>query len=120
MFDPYAPLPERWKLFWHHYLRVTEGGQFQNGWIGYKSADTPQALRSDKRGTISATLPTRLLVLVGDRRAKHGNKQPFACHGLSSSRAAAHIPTFLSKRISSTRSPALKTAMVSSMSSACF
>jgi hypothetical protein len=48
VFDPYAPLPERWKLFWHHYLRVNEGGQFQNGWIGYKSAETPQALRSAK------------------------------------------------------------------------
>src|ERR1700704_2975050 len=38
---------------------------------------------------------------------------------LSSSRAAAHIPTFLSKRTSSIRSPDLNTAMVSSMSIAC-
>jgi len=38
----------------------------------------------------------------------------------SSSRAAAHIPTFLSKRTSSARSPDLNTAMVSSMSLACF
>ena len=21
VYDPYAPQPERWKLFWHHYLR---------------------------------------------------------------------------------------------------
>ena len=37
-----------------------------------------------------------------------------------SSRAAAHIPTFLSNRTSSARSPDLNTAMVSSRSSACF
>ena len=42
------------------------------------------------------------------------------CHGLSSSREAAHIPTFLSKRISSFRSADLNPAIVSSMSIACF
>ena len=41
-------------------------------------------------------------------------------HRLSSIRAAAHIPTFLSKRASSTRSANFNTAMVSSMSIACF
>jgi len=46
VYDPNAPQQERWKLFWHHYLRVNEDGQFQNGWIGYKSAPTPEALRS--------------------------------------------------------------------------
>jgi hypothetical protein len=48
VYDPYATREERWKLFWHHYLRVNEDGQFQNGWIGFKSAATPQALRSAK------------------------------------------------------------------------
>lgn len=48
VYDPYAPQQERWKLFWHHYLRLNEDGQFQNGWIGYKSAATPQALRPAK------------------------------------------------------------------------
>jgi hypothetical protein len=43
-----------------------------------------------------------------------------SCHSFSSSRAAAHIPTFLSKRINSIRSAGLNTAMVSSMSTACF
>ena len=47
-------------------------------------------------------------------------KHVFMCHCLSSSRAAAHIPTFLSKRTSSARSPDLNTAIVSSMSVACF
>jgi len=46
VYDRYAPPEERWKLFWHHYLRVNEDGEFQNGWIGYKSAASPQALRS--------------------------------------------------------------------------
>ena len=46
VYDPYGSLQERWKLFWHHYLRMTEDGEFQNGWIGYKSAATPEALRS--------------------------------------------------------------------------
>ena len=39
---------------------------------------------------------------------------------LSSSLAAAHIPTFLSKRTNSLRSLDLNTAIVSSISSACF
>jgi hypothetical protein len=48
VYDPYATVNERWKLFWHHYLRVNEEGEFQNGWIGYKSAATPQALVAAK------------------------------------------------------------------------
>ncbi len=48
VYDPYAVVNERWKLFWHHYLRVNEEGEFQNGWIGYKSAATPQALTAAK------------------------------------------------------------------------
>lgn len=46
VFDPSAPEEERWRLFWHHYLQVNGDGQFQNGWIGYKNAATPQGLRS--------------------------------------------------------------------------
>jgi hypothetical protein len=46
VFDPYAPAPERWKLFWHHYLDVNEQGHFQHSWIAYKAAPTPEALRS--------------------------------------------------------------------------
>jgi hypothetical protein len=46
VYDPYGPPKERWKLFWHHYLRANEDGEFQNGWIGYKSAATPQELRA--------------------------------------------------------------------------
>jgi hypothetical protein len=48
VFNPSAPLRERWKLFWHHYLRVGEEGEFQHGWIGYKSAETPAGLRLAK------------------------------------------------------------------------
>jgi len=48
VYDPNAALDERWKLFWHHYLRVDEDGEFQNGWIGYKNAATPQVLRGAK------------------------------------------------------------------------
>lgn len=48
VFDPYAPPQEQWKLFWHHYLAVNEVGQNQNSWIGYKSADSPQALAGAK------------------------------------------------------------------------
>ncbi len=48
VYDPDAAINERWKLFWHHYLRVDGEGEFQNGWIGYKSAATPQALVAAK------------------------------------------------------------------------
>lgn len=45
VYDPFAPETERWKLFWHHYLYINEKGAFQNGWIAYKAASTPQGLR---------------------------------------------------------------------------
>jgi hypothetical protein len=48
VFDPKAQPPERWKLFWHHYLRMGEDGKFEHGWIGYKSAATPEGLRTAK------------------------------------------------------------------------
>ena len=52
-------------------------------------------------------------------RAHHIFSLGFFYHSVSS-RAAAHSPTFLSRRISSALSLVLSTAMVSSMSFACF
>ena len=46
VFDPGAPPHEQWKLFWHHYLMVGTTGQYANGWIGYRAADTPRGLLS--------------------------------------------------------------------------
>ncbi len=48
VFDTEAPAEERWKLFWHHYLTVDEDRKFENGWIGYKTAATPEGLREAK------------------------------------------------------------------------
>lgn len=36
--DPGAPVAERWKLIWHHYLLRDGVRDFQNGWIAYKTA----------------------------------------------------------------------------------
>lgn len=45
VYDRFAPEAARWKLFWHHYLYLDGRGSFQNGWIAYKAASTPQGLR---------------------------------------------------------------------------
>lgn len=46
VYDPSAPAAERWKMVWHHYLRHNGRREFQNGWIGYKTAPTPALLAS--------------------------------------------------------------------------
>lgn len=46
VYDRFAPEAGRWKLFWHHYLYRDGRGSFQNGWIAYKAASTPQGLRN--------------------------------------------------------------------------
>lgn len=46
VYDPGAPAAERWKMVWHHYLRHNGRREFQNGWIGYKTAPTPALLAS--------------------------------------------------------------------------
>ena len=46
VYDRFAPRAERWRLFWHHYLYLNGKGSFQDGWIAYKAASTPQGLRN--------------------------------------------------------------------------
>jgi hypothetical protein len=45
-FDPGAPQPARWKLFWHQYLNVNGDRYFEHGWLAYKEAETPEQLVS--------------------------------------------------------------------------
>jgi hypothetical protein len=45
-FDPDAPQPARWKLFWHQYLNVNGDRHFEHGWLAYKEAETPEQLAS--------------------------------------------------------------------------
>jgi hypothetical protein len=45
-FDPGAPQPARWKLFWHQYLNVNGDRHFEHGWLAYKEAETPEQLVS--------------------------------------------------------------------------
>jgi hypothetical protein len=47
-FDPAAPAAERWQLYWHHYLDIADKGQFSNGWIGLKTAASPEELAQAK------------------------------------------------------------------------
>jgi len=70
VFDPSAPPEERWKLFWHHYLHVNEEGQFQNGWIGLKSASAPMQL-----------LTAREIKLFGARGYNADNNNPGGDNG---------------------------------------
>lgn len=44
IYVPAAAPDDRWQLYWHHYLSVNTKGKFNNGWIGYKGASTPEGL----------------------------------------------------------------------------
>lgn len=46
VYDPWGSPSARWKLFWHHYLTVNGKSRFENGWIGLKTAATPEGLSS--------------------------------------------------------------------------
>lgn len=47
MYDPSAPLNERWKLIWHQYLNANLVSYFVDyGWISLKMAATPEQLSS--------------------------------------------------------------------------
>ncbi len=48
VYSPSASPAERWQLYWHHYLSFDDKGEFTNGWIGYKSAESPQGLAKAK------------------------------------------------------------------------
>jgi hypothetical protein len=45
-YDPDAPQPGRWKLFWHQYLNVNGDRRFEHGWLAYKEAEAPEQLAS--------------------------------------------------------------------------
>jgi hypothetical protein len=50
LYDPAAPLNERWKLLWHRYLMANGDRVFEHGWIGYKAAESPELLKdADER-----------------------------------------------------------------------
>lgn len=46
VYDPGAVASERWKLTWMHYLLINGERRFEHGWLGLKSAATPEALAS--------------------------------------------------------------------------
>ncbi len=46
VFDAAAPLNQRWKLIWHHYLNINNGRHFEHGWIALKMAASPAQLAS--------------------------------------------------------------------------
>jgi len=47
VFDPSAPVNERWKLVWHQYLNANLTSYFADyGWIALKMAATPQELET--------------------------------------------------------------------------
>jgi len=48
IYDSLATPSQRWKLFWHHYQIQNNVGQFNNGWIAYKTAPDPCSLASAK------------------------------------------------------------------------
>lgn len=50
--DPGAPANARWKLFFHRYLAVGEARLFQYGWIGMKSAATPEGLTNSSESKL--------------------------------------------------------------------
>ena len=44
VYDPGATAAERWKILWHHYLMINNVQHFEHGWLGMKSASTPEGL----------------------------------------------------------------------------
>jgi hypothetical protein len=48
VYSPEAAPAERWQLYWHHYLSFSDKGDFSHGWIGFKSADSPENLAKAK------------------------------------------------------------------------
>jgi hypothetical protein len=44
VYDPGAPVAQRWKLFWHHYLTVHGVRGFEHGWLALKMAASPEQL----------------------------------------------------------------------------
>lgn len=44
VYDPYAPVEQRWKLMWMHYLIINAGRAFEHGWLALKMAASPEQL----------------------------------------------------------------------------
>jgi hypothetical protein len=44
IYDPGAPLAEKWKCMWHRYVVSNNNRLFEHGWIAMKSASTPAGL----------------------------------------------------------------------------
>ncbi|MEO1651977.1 MAG: sialidase family protein [Bacteroidota bacterium] len=65
-YDPDAPANERWRILWHRYLQVDDGipsnedRQFAYGWIGSKSAATPEGLLRAEEQKLFSTLAYHL------------------------------------------------------------
>ncbi len=49
VYDPGAPVSERWKMLWHHYLWINGGRFFQHGWIAMKTSPAPDGPWSNER-----------------------------------------------------------------------
>lgn len=44
VYDPNALAAERWKILWHHYLRINDERHLEHGWLAMKTASTPEGL----------------------------------------------------------------------------
>ena len=49
VYDPAAPVNERWKMLWHHYLWVNGARHFEHGWIAMRTAPAPDGPWSSER-----------------------------------------------------------------------
>lgn len=47
-YDQWDPTPNKWKLFWPHYLIVNQKSLFEHGWLAYKTASSPEGLKLAK------------------------------------------------------------------------
>jgi hypothetical protein len=55
-YDPGAPIAERWKLMFHRYLCYNSDRLFQFGWIGIRTASSPDGVWSAERKLFSGSL----------------------------------------------------------------
>ncbi len=46
VYDPGAALGQRWKIFYHTFLKINSGAHFDHSWIAYQAASTPEGLAS--------------------------------------------------------------------------
>jgi hypothetical protein len=50
---------QRWQISWHHYFNVHDNGEFTNGWMGFKSAASPEGLVTAKEIKLAPRMAIR-------------------------------------------------------------